>query len=68
MGRLRQLRGQMGLSPANCQKVMTAYIQSGTMFGSELWWKGEATQGTIGRANEIQLLVNQEARTVTGCF
>ncbi|MDX6284441.1 MAG: hypothetical protein QOH03_5512 [Kribbellaceae bacterium] len=45
-----------------------AAIQSVAMFGSELWWKGEATQGTIGRANDIQLLVNQEPRAVTGCF
>jgi len=31
-------------------------------------WKGEATQGTISRANDIQMLVNREARVVTGCF
>jgi len=34
---LRRLAGQMGLSPANCRKVMTACIQSVAMFGSELW-------------------------------
>jgi hypothetical protein len=38
------------------------------MFGSELWWKGEATHGTIGRANDIQKLVNEQARAVIGCF
>jgi len=37
MARLRRLAGQMGLSPANCRKVMTAYIQPVAMFGSELW-------------------------------
>ena len=31
--RLRRIAGQMGLSPANCRKVMTAYIQSVTTFG-----------------------------------
>jgi len=37
--------------------------------GSELWWKGDTAQGTIGsRANELQLLVNQEARATTSCF
>jgi len=33
MIRLRRLTGQMGLVPANCRKVMTACIQSVTMFG-----------------------------------
>jgi len=36
------------------------------MFGSELWWKGEATQGNISRASELQQLINQEAQAVTG--
>jgi len=68
MTRLRRLTGQMGLSPANCRKVMTACIQSVAMFGAELWWKGDLVEGTIGRANELQLLINQEARATTGCF
>jgi len=38
------------------------------MFGAELWWKGDLAQGAIGRANELQRLVNQEARATTGCF
>jgi len=65
---LRRLTEQMGLSPANCRKVMTACVQSVAMFGSELWWKGDHVPGTIGRADELQLLVNQEARATTGCF
>jgi len=65
---LRRLTGQMGLSPANCRKVMTACVQSVAMFGAELWWKGDLVQSTIGWANELQWLVNQEARMTTGCF
>ena len=38
------------------------------MFGAELWWKGDLVEGTISRAKELQLLVNQEARATTGCF
>jgi len=68
MTRLQRLTGQMGLSPANCRKVMTACVQSTTIFGAELWWKGDYTTGTQGRAEEIQWLVNQEARATTGCF
>ena len=66
--RLRRLTGQLGLSPANCRKVMTACIQSVAMFGAELWWKGEGARGTVGRANDLQLLVNQQARATTGAF
>jgi len=68
MTRLRRLTGQMGLSPANCRKVMMVCIQSTTMFGAELWWKGDYTTGTQGRVEEIQRLANQEARATTGCF
>jgi len=54
MARLRRLTGQMGLSSANCRKVMTACIQSVAMFGSELWWKGDHGPATKGRAEESQ--------------
>jgi hypothetical protein len=47
---------------------MTACIQSVAMFGSELWWKGDQARGTIGQANQLQLLVSQETRATTGCF
>jgi hypothetical protein len=36
--------------------------------GVELRWNGEKNRGTKGGASEIQLLVNQEARAVTGYF
>jgi len=68
MTRLRRLTGQMGLPPPNCWKVITVCMQSVAMFGSELWWKGDHVRGTMGQANELQLLVNQEARATTGCF
>jgi len=66
MARVRRLAGQMGLSPVNCRKAMMACIQSVAMFGSELWWKGDQTRGTIGQANEMQLLVNQSGTSVNG--
>jgi len=68
MTRLQWLTGQMGLSPANCRKVMTACVQSTTIFGAELWWKGDYTMETQRRAEEIQQLTNREARSTTGCF
>jgi len=68
MNRLRRLTGRMGLSPANCRRIMTACVQSAAMFGAELWWKGRNVRGTTGRAEELQLLVNQQARASTGAF
>jgi hypothetical protein len=68
LGRLRRLTGQMGLAPVNGRKVMTACIQSVAMSGSELWWKGDGVEGTIGRAEKIQKEVNKQAGAVKGCF
>jgi len=68
MNRLKRLTGQMGLSPANCRRVMSACVQSVAMFGAELWCKGGNVRGTTGRAEELQLLVNREARATTGAF
>jgi len=68
MTRLQRLTGQMGLTPANCRKVMTACVQSATMYGAELWWKGDFATGTQGQAEDIQRLINQEAQATTGCF
>ena len=68
MTRLRRLTGKMGLSPANCRRVMVACVQSVAMFGAELWWKGGNVRGMTGRADELQLLVNQQARATTGAF
>jgi hypothetical protein len=47
---------------------MTACIQSVTIFGSELLRKGDTVRGTIGRASELQVVVNKQARMGTGYF
>jgi len=67
-GRLQRLMGQMGLTSANCRKVMIACVQAMAMYGSELWWKGEGNRGMGGPEAELQKLVNQQARAVTGCY
>jgi hypothetical protein len=68
MNRLRRLMGQMGLTSANCRKVMTACVQAVAMYGAELWCRGEGSRDTVGGVEELQKHVNQEARAVTGCF
>jgi len=47
---------------------MSACVQSVAMFGAELWWKGGNVRGTTGGGEELQLLVNREARATTGAF
>jgi len=68
MNRLKRLTGQMGLSPINYRRVMSACVQSVTMFGAELWRKGGNIRGMTGRAEELQHLTNREARATTGAF
>ena len=47
---------------------MTASVQPVALYGSELRWK--LSRQSKGRADEIQIqvLVNEESRAVTGCF
>jgi len=52
----------------NCRRVQSACVQAAALFGSELWWKGDNAHGMVGRREEIQKLVNQEARATTGAF
>jgi len=66
--RLRRLTGQMGFTSGNCRKVMSACVQAVAMYGTEPWWKGTGNHGTRGGADDLQKLVHQEARAVTGCF
>jgi len=68
LDKLRRLTGKMGLTLVNCREVVVASVQSVAMYGNELWWRGEGKQGIAGGAAELQKLVNQEARNVTGCF
>jgi len=68
MNWLKQLTGQMGLSLANCRRVISACIQSVAMFGVELWYKGDNIRRTTGRTEELQLLVNREAWATMGAF
>jgi len=68
MARLWRLVGQMGLTSANCRKVMIACVQAVALYGSELWWQGEGEPGMVGAEEELQKMVSQQARAVTGCF
>jgi len=58
MARLRRLMGQMGLTSANCRKVMIACVQAVALYGSELWWRGEGEPGMVGAEEELQKMVS----------
>jgi hypothetical protein len=52
-----------GLNPGSCQRIQIAAVQTVALYGSELWWKRHE-----GRAQEVQKLLNEHGRRVTGCF
>jgi hypothetical protein len=62
-GRVKGITGRLGFRPENANKVQIAAVQSVALYGSELWWDGQ-----IGCKQELQRLINELARRVTGMF
>jgi hypothetical protein len=60
---VRSLMVKKGLSPGACQRIQVAAVQAVALYGSELWWHGQED-----RAQEVQKLINEQCRRVTGCF
>jgi len=52
-----------GLSSEGCKRIQVAAVQVVALYGSELWWHGQEN-----RAQEVQKLLNEQSRRVTGCF
>jgi len=52
-----------GLSPEGCQRIQITAVQAVALYGAELWWKGQKN-----RAQEVQQILNEQGRRVTGCF
>jgi len=52
-----------GLSSEGCKRIPVAGVQALVLYGSEMWWHGEDN-----RAQEVQKLLNEQGRRVTGCF
>jgi len=61
--RVRSLMSTKGLSPKGCQRIQVATVQAVALYGAELWWKGQKN-----RAQEVQKILNEQGRRVTGCF
>jgi len=52
-----------GLSPEGCQRIQIAAVQAVALYGAELWRKGQKNS-----AQEVQKILNEQGRRVTGCF
>ena len=50
-----------GLAPGLARQVQVAVVQSVALYGAELWWQGQKDR-LVG----IQLMINRQARVVTG--
>jgi len=61
--RVRSLMVKKGLNPGSCQRIQVVAVQAVMLYGSELWWRGQKD-----RAQEIQKVLNEQGRRVTGCF
>jgi len=61
--RVRSLMVKKGLSSEGCKRIQVVAVQAVALYGSELWWHGQENQ-----AQEVQKLLNEQGRRVTGCF
>jgi hypothetical protein len=61
--RVRSLTGKLGLTPANARRIQIAAVQAVALYGTELWWDGQQE-----RKEDIQKLVNRQARAITGAL
>ena len=61
--RVRSLTVKQGLNLGSCQQIQVAAVQAVILYGSELWWREQKD-----RAQEVQKVLNEQGRRVTGCF
>ena len=61
--RVKSLMTKKGLSLEGCTRIQVASVQAVVLYGSELWWHGQKN-----RAQEVQVMLNEQGRRVTGCF
>jgi len=61
--KVRSVMTKKGLSSEGSKRIQVAAVQAVALYGSELWWHGQES-----RAQEIQRLLTEQGRKVTGCF
>jgi len=62
--RLRVLTKMHGIIPEQVRAVQIACVQAVALYGNELWWD----PGEIGRQEDVQLLLNRQARSTLGAI
>jgi ribonuclease HI len=60
---IKRRHGKYGMTPKNVRTIMTATVQTSALFGAEIWWRNQEQ-----RAEQIQKMINREARAITGCM
>ena len=63
LNRVGSLKMKKGLSSEGCKRIEVPAVQVVALYGSQLWWHGQKN-----KAQEIQVLLNEQGRRVTGCF
>jgi len=61
--RVRSLMMTKGLNPVGCQRFQIAAVQAIALYEAELWWNGKKN-----RPQEVEQILNEQGRRVTGCF
>lgn len=61
--RIKGLSKAYGLCPALVRRIQIAAVQSVALYGAELWWKGQKNH-----QQELQKLINRQARFITGMY
>ena len=62
--RLRTLTKTYVVVPKSVAAVQVAFFQVVALYGSELWWDHRE----VGRQDDLQLLLNQQARSILGAL
>jgi hypothetical protein len=60
---VRSLCRTQGLAPGLVRRIQVAAVQAVALYGVELWWQGQKD-----RQAQLQLLINRQARAITGAY
>ena len=61
--RLRTISQRHGLAAGLVRRIQIAAVQAVAFYGAELWWQGQKN-----RQDDLQRLINRQARAITGVF
>ena len=62
--RLRTLTKTYGVVPESVRAIQVTCVQAVALYGSKLWWDPRE----VGRRDDLQLLLNRQARSILGAL